>query len=557
MAANGRELIQRYDRLVGRRANYDWRWDRMAPYVAPSRVGILTGHSEGDKQTRNVYDSTMMMAAELMAMFIAGHIINPSQQWHGFQMRNFLDPDVDMDPVNEWLEECRDRTLKRCATSSFYAEGPEAMVDYVGFGTGWLLGEEAMQPIHKTLAGFRGFNFIAQKTGRFVIDEGPDGMIDTTFREFMMSARAIDLKWPDDPKPENIKKALVGDSDKQFKIIQGIYPRPKGEQATYRASGMPFASCWLDHESKTVIHESGYRRFPCAISRYHRTPGEVYGRGRGDLAFPDTWTLNTAKRMGFEDWALKIRPPILHGSDSVIGTLRLTPGRPTAVNLHGRPIRDQIMPFETGSRPEISQIKEEELRKSIRNIFYVEQILALLEVHKSEQTAFEFARKLELLFRLLGPVYGRLEWEWLYQIVAIMFETQLYEGGFSPPPPEIESSDGQVDVEFQNPIAKAQRSGDAESLLMTVQDLSPLTQLAPQMWDRLDPDELASGIMHTRGLPAKWMRSNKQVAAVREARQKQDQQDLELQRAEQAAGAAGKVAPLIKALAAQQGGGRV
>src|SRR3990167_6128907 len=88
MAANGAEIIQRYNRLKQNRANFDARWEEMAPYIAPSRVGITSQPSPGEKQTRNVYDSSTMMAAEMMAMFIAGHIINPAQQWFEFKLRD-------------------------------------------------------------------------------------------------------------------------------------------------------------------------------------------------------------------------------------------------------------------------------------------------------------------------------------------------------------------------------------------------------------------------------------------------------------------------------------
>ena len=331
--------------------------------------------------------------------------------------------------------------------------------------------------------------------------------------------------------------------DARFTFLHAVYPRPKAE---YKAGalGMPWASCWVEKESKHIVSESGYRTFPAAVPRYHKTPGEVYGRGRGELAFPDTSTLNTAKRMGLEDWALKIRPPILSRHDSVIGTLRLTPAGQTSVNTHGQRIQDTIMPFQTGSHPEVSAIKEEELRKSIRQIFYVDQILALLEVQKTEMTAYEYAKKIELLFRLLGPVYGRLEWEFLHRLIDISFDVMLAAGAFSPPPEEVYESDGQIDVEFQNPIAKAQRTGDVEAITLAVNDLAPLGQIYPQVWDGFDPDKTRAHIFDIRGVPAKVTRSEEEIAAVREAKARQQQSEL----------AMGKAAPMVKVMQEGQKG---
>ena len=548
MPADGTAICKRYEKKKNERSTFDARWERMAPFIAPSRVGITTEFSVGDTQTKGVYDSTTMLAAETMAMFIAGHIINPSQRWHGYEMR---DATVgSSDEVREWLEECRDRTLKRLGASLFYAEGPESLIDYGGFGTGFLMTEEAPQPVNRTLKGFRGFHFRSIKTGRFVIDEGPDGLVDTAWEESKLSARVINDRWGATPGalPENVAAALRGgEVDKEFKIVHAIYPRPKSEQSS-GAQGMPWASCWVELASKHLIHESGYETFPAAVPRYHKTPGEVYGRGRGDLAFPDTWTLNTAKRMGLEDWALKIRPPVLVGSDSVMGTLRLVPAGPTVINTHGRPIRDSIAPWETGSHPEVSHINEEELRRSIREIFHVDAIRQLLQVEKSEMTAFEFAKKIELLFRILGPVYGRLEWEYLHRVIDVVFDLQMQAGAFSPPPPEVYQTDGQIDVVFQNPIAKAQRAGDAEALALAIGDLAPLYQATqnPELFDRLDFSKTADGIYGMRGVPALWQRNDREIKLLREARQEQTEKENQIAQLEQLAGAAGKVTPAMK-----------
>lgn len=546
MPANGKELMNRYNKLDSDSGNHKNRWERMAPYVAPSRCGIVGGYSDGERQQRNVYDSTTLLGAELLAQFMAGHIINPAQRWIGWRIRDRRFKRND--EIKEYLDECRDITLKNAASSAFYAEGPEAIVDTVGFGTGFEIIEEAPQPVNRTISGFRGFMVSATKTGRFLIQDGADGRVDTAFRKFPLSARVIKERWPAAQLPLNIQAAISkGEQDRPFDIIHAIYPRPKIDRG-YGAKGMAWASCWVEKDSTEVIHESGYPVFPVAVPRYSKTPGEVFGRGRADIAWGDTFTLNSAKKMSFEDWALKLRPPILHGSDSVIGVFKLIPGAPISVNLNGRPIGDSVAPFQTGSHPEVSQINEENLRKSIREIFFVEYILALLEIHKSEMTLFEYSKKLELIFRLLGPVYGRLEYDWLYPTADIMWDLQFRGGAFPPPPPVVEQTDGQIDVEFDNPISRAQKSTDGDALAMTLSDLAPFAQNDPSVLDWYDTDNIPPEVMDMRGLPARWQRSPEQVQKIREARSKQNQVDLELDRATQIAEAAGKAAPALVAL---------
>lgn len=537
------QIVKDFEKLQEDRGGHDQMWERMAPYLSPSRVGIAWEYAIGDSQTRGVYDSTTMMASELMAMFVAGHTINPGQQWMEYGMTEKLEPG-DRDEITEYLEECRTLNLKRMAASMFYAEGVESLIDWGGFGTGCLFGEETPQSSNETKKGFRGFYFNAERTGRFWIKQGLDGRVNHIYRKFKDSAGNIRDRWFRNSQagmPARIAEALEhGKADKMFDVLHVVCPRALGEQG-YGNKGMPWASYWIALESKELIYESGYKRFPAAVFRYHRTPGDVYGRGRGHLAFPDTWTLNTAKRMGLEDWALKIRPPILHGHDTVMGSLRLTPAGNTVVNTHGRNIRESIMPYETGSRPEVSHIKEEELRATIRQIFYVDHILKLLETEKSEMTAYEFAKKIELLFRLIGPVYGRLQWEWLYQIVELSWSIQYDAGAFPPAPPAMQRTTGNIDVVFHNPIAKAQRSGDVEALGMAIGDAAPLVQVfGAEILDRLDADKSVDGILERRGVPAEWQRSDREIGKRQAARAAQAQNQLALQQAQQVAEVAQK-----------------
>lgn len=552
MPVDGKAVLKRYEALFNASTNHFNLCEQMAKYIAPSRIGIMSKQSPGTQQNRGVYDSTSLMAAELMAQFIASYTMNPAQQWGSMRMRN---PAFrDNDKVNEWLDEARDRQLGMYDDSMFYAEAPESLVDYIGFGTNFLLAEEMPFGVARVPKnGFRGSRFEAVKTGRFVIAEGPDGMVDTVGREWEVSADVMVRRWGMAAMPDNVKKVIAqGKPDQTFMVIHMVYPRSFSDREFAAGNRkMPWASVWVEKESKKDVNESGYRTFPGAVARYKKTPGEPWGRGPGHTAFPDTWSLNETKRMSLEDFSFKVKPPVLVAHDSVFGTLRLVPGAPTTINTHGLSIRDRIMPFETGSRPEITAMKEEELRKSIRQIFFVEQILNLMEVNKSEMTAFEFAKKLELLFRLLGPVYGRTKREYMQQVWDSGFDLCLTSGLFSNPPDEIFETDGAIETVFENPIEKAQRATDVESIGLAVQDLLPLAQVFPNIWDNYDPDEIVTIVNRTRGVPAKATRSVRERESFRQARMDQEQNEQSLTEAGQIAEAGKNVAPLLTAL---QGG---
>ena len=102
MAADGKAIVARYERLKSDAGTHFSHCERMAPYLCPSRVGITGPRAPGDSQLQEVTDSTTLMSAELMAQFIAGQIMNPAHQWGGMRM---ADPQArGNDAIQEWLE---------------------------------------------------------------------------------------------------------------------------------------------------------------------------------------------------------------------------------------------------------------------------------------------------------------------------------------------------------------------------------------------------------------------------------------------------------------------
>src|SRR5581483_8388107 len=117
------------------RAASRWRLSsRLAAPASPPRA-------PGADQMQDVYDSTAMFAADLLAKYIAGEVINPAQRWHRWKLRKPKHA-PERSEADEWIEECTDRALKERSNSNFYAEAPEMLVDYGGFGTGCLMGDE-------------------------------------------------------------------------------------------------------------------------------------------------------------------------------------------------------------------------------------------------------------------------------------------------------------------------------------------------------------------------------------------------------------------------------
>jgi hypothetical protein len=142
-----------------------------------------------------------------------------------------------------------------------------------------------------------------------------------------------------------------------------------------------------------------------------------------------------------------------------------------------------------------------------------------------------------------------LESEFLNKIIDRCFALMLRRGAFLPPPPELNGAD--LDIEYEGPLARSQKSSRLAALEQATALLAPMMadpEVNAIVKENLDLDEVVRDVYATAGAPSQWMRSTEVRDAKRQQRQEQEQQQRELAMVEQAASAAGKGAPLLKAV---------
>jgi hypothetical protein len=235
----------------------------------------------------------------------------------------------------------------------------------------------------------------------------------------------------------------------------------------------------------------------------------------------------------------QIDPPLMVPDDGFLLPVRTTPG---ALNFYRTGTRDRMEPLQAGVQNPIGLAMEEQRRNAIRAAFYVDQ----LQLQQGPQmTATEVLQRNEERMRLLGPVMGRLQSELLQPLIQRSFQLMLRNERFIQPPEELQGQD--IEIEYVSPLAKAQKLTDLQSTLRGIEIFTQLGQTVPVM-DYLDPDGMVKYLVEVTGMPAQVIRSNEEVAAMREEQQQaqaqaQSQQD-QMMIAEQAQ----KTAPMIKAL---------
>jgi hypothetical protein len=517
-------LLKRYDRLKSQRQNWETHWQEVADYMMPRKADVTKLRSKGDKRTELIFDSSPLQSVELLAASLHGMLTNPSTPW--FSLR-FKEDEMEFeDEAKEWLEAATEQMYVAFNRSNFQQEIFELYHDLITFGTACMFIEEDEEDILK---------FSTRHINEIFIAENDKGRIDTVFRKFKLSARAAIQKFGTSPEFETLSKR---DPYEDVDIIHAVYPRADFDPNKQDQKNMPFESVYMTSKGEE-LSVSGFREFPFVVPRYLKASHEIYGRSPAMTALPDVKMLNEMSKTTIKAAQKQVDPPLLVPDDGFILPVRTVPG---GLNFYRAGTRDRIEPMNIGANNPLGLNMEEQRRNSIRNAFYVNQ---LMMQQGPQMTATEVIQRNEEKMRLLGPVLGRLQSELLKPLIDRAFNILLRKNMFKPAPEFLAGKD--IEIEYVSPLAKAQKSTELQAIMRGIEIMGSLANVAP-VFDYVNFDKLVKHLMDIVGVPQKILKPQSQVNAERQQKQQQQEQMQQMQMLQQVAEAGGKVAPLAKAL---------
>ncbi len=569
MAASITAVLKRRTELQSEFLQYADLMQEIAERVIPHKSNITKILSPGERQTRELFDSTAIDASQTLAHSIHGTLTPSTQPWLSIAVRQ--DELNEIGEVKDWLEDTARRIHAALRQSNWTTAVHEMYLDLVGpSAMGCLFVEEKPPP---TSGGFGGFRFATQPAGSYYVAEDAEGRIDTVFRDMSLSARAILRKWGEGKVGDKIRETAATKPDQRFTVLQAVMPNEdyalgNGHGSRRGKMNMPYRSCYLIVETRHKLEEGGFEEFPFMCPRWAKTSGEVYGRGPSHTALPDIKTLNAVTEFVLKAAPLAMIPPTIEVDDSVVGEPDLRPaGRNVVEALGTRSLSETFAFMQTGMKVDLSQIVLADLRAGIRRIYFADQ----LELQEGPQmTATEVQVRWELMQRLLGPTLGRLESEFLNPLVERCFGIMARARALLPLPQALKDAGMELpdlDIEYEGPLARAQRTVELTAQDRVIGFIGALTaammgagvppaQVAAA-WDVLKIDKTIRDRAEITGMRSDSLASDEEVQQVRADRAEAQAQADQLAEVAQVAEMAGKAAPMLTALdkAAMSGGG--
>ena len=521
-----RQLKDNLSRLQEKRSNWESHWQEVSDYMLPRKAEITKQRARGDKRHTQIYDATAIHALELLAASLHGMLTSSANKW--FSLR-FKETELnDIDEAKEWLENSTTRMYDAIGKSNFQQEIFECYFDLIAFGTACLMIEEDQED---TLL------FSARHIKELYIQENKKGFVDTIYRKFKMPAQAVIDKFG----IENVSKDTINTFKKapfdEIVLVHVARPRLDFDPKKKDKQNMPVQSIYFEFENGHIISIGGFKEMPYVVPRYLKASTEQYGRSPGMNALPDVKVLNKMVENSLKAAAKQIDPPLLVPDDGMLAPIRMSPG---SINFFRSGSRERIEPLQINANTNVSFNNENQRRDAIAKMFHVDQLLI---TENRNMTATEVLQRNEEKMRILGPVLGRLQSELLSPLIVRVFNMMLRNGLFTEAPDIL--SKQELKIEFVSPMALAQRSQELQSLMRGLEIFGSMAQALPVM-DYIDDNGMVKQIIEILGLPAKVIKSDAEVAQIREERAANEQAQMEQQQLLTETQAAKQAAPLAK-----------
>ena len=523
-----RELKNNLSKLMERRSTWESHWQECADFIQPRKAEITKERARGDKRNLQIFDATAIHALELLAASLHGMLTSSANRW--FSLR-YKEPVLnDTDEAKEWLEDATDKMYLAFARSNFQQEVFEAYHDLICFGTSAIMIEEDEEDI---------LRFSARHIKEIYIQENKRGFVDTIYRRFKMPVHAAVEKFGLENFSKEVEKTLKNEPFEEIEIVHVVRPRTIFNERKEDKKNMPFQSIYFEFGSGHIINIGGFRELPYVIPRYLKASTEVYGRSPAMNALPDVKVLNKMVETSLKAASKQVDPPLLVPDDSMISPIRMSPG---SLNYYRSGSRDRIEPLNIGQATSVTLNQENQRREAIAKIFHIDQLVISSQ---RTMTATEVIQRNEEKMRILGPVLGRLQSELLQPMILRVFNIMLRNKLFLAAPEILANQE--IDIEYVSPMALAQRSQELQSLIRGLELFGQIGQVAP-VQDYIDENGLIKQIISLLGLPAKMIKSDNQVAELRQQRAAAQAEQQQMMQAMQEAKVAKDAAPMLREL---------
>lgn len=504
--------------------NNGWRdhYKDLSENVQPRLGRYLTNDTnKGYKYNTKILDGSGTVSLRTLAHGMMTGITSPARPWFKLTISN--KSMAERAAVKDWLHNVTKLMATIFSKSNLYQVLPQLYEELVLFGTGAM----GIFPDYEDV-----IRAVPYTAGSYAI--GCDG--NQRVRKFTRKERYTAAQVVEKYGFWNCSKAvqdqfLNGNYHAHVDITQVIMPNYHRDPMKDNNRNRPFliatmedSTCSDDTKLDSYLELSGFKSFPIMAPRWHVTGNDDFGRGPGMDALPDIKSLQVGQKRKMQTIDKNVQPPLLAHPRLKNTMISHIPGGVTFADMENNnaTVRPTYQ-VQQNIRELLEDIQD--TRRRIQQAFYADLFLMLAAEDKT-MTAREVAGRQEEKLLMLGPVMERINTELLNPLIDRTFEIMQEAGLFAPgtplePPAELQGIE--LKVEFTSLLAQAQQIVETSRIERFSGFTGNLAAVNPEVLDKFNMDEAVDEYADLIMLPPRLVRTDEEVAAIRDNRAKAQQ----------------------------------
>ena len=524
------------------RQDYLKRWKAIRDYQLPY-IGCFDDTADTTDYARrrdtNIYHSVAWQANQSFAAGVMSGLTPPSRQWFRLIWSN--DTMKNHPEAGELLDKRMNILQDVLLKSNFYNAIHSAYLE-LAFG---------QAPLAIFQDADTGVHFVPFTIGTYMMENGPDGIVDTFCTKYEMTARQLADKFGADKLTSAIRAELenggVKTKHKLWWLVEPNRFHDRNKEVMDKYHMKYLSLYWLEEGENDFLDIGGFQEWPIPVARYLVTGNETYGKGPGWFAEGDSKGLQKLEKDDIIAVELGIKPPMAASATTAKQGINLTPGSYTVVERN-----EPVTPlFNVNVNLQHLQEKILDLQDRIKRAYSADLFMMLERLEDKNMTAQEVLQRKQEQLQQLGPVVQRLQFEFLRKIIERVYNI-LDRAGILPQPEDSELalalSQEEVTIEYISPLAQAQKMAGMTNIEQAIAFAGQLAQFDQSVLDKINFAKTVDSYFDMVGAPASIKRTEEEYEAIQQQKAQamaEEKQQAQMAQAVQMAAPAAQAAKNI------------
>lgn len=362
---------------------------------------------QGTAQNTRVYDTTAVEGVTTFVSKLHDTMTPPAVQWGYLQVDDSMVDDPD-DPGNVQTLQDGQLILNKYMRQLFryiHASNFDVVVNECYYDL--CVGTSALVINQNT--DDQPFLCTSIPMDKLAIEEAVNGKIESWFRTWQnLKIIELNTRWPKIQLTPDLISDIASNPDAVVRMIYEGVAYFSQEKKCY------CYAVWCD---TGILYHEYLDSSPGIIWRFKKTNNETWGRGPVMEALPSIISLNELGRLELASANLNVFKPYMGFSDAVFNphTFRLQPFTIIPIAPIGTGGQVPLIPLPGSTDLQIGQFTMTDLRLQIKALLFAEEPQDQPGIQP--QTAYELSLKQQNLAQKIGPLFTRMQQEFLWPII--------------------------------------------------------------------------------------------------------------------------------------------